>query len=191
MPSRWRCWSGGGIELGIVGCPNLPTAGDEGTATGVIQFAVRGEGAWQVPLKGDAEPTRIHVSGTTNPAGARFCESVESKHTAHSVSSRVAQSLGMTGEPVRLDSQAKYSVVARGEADAYLRLPTRPGYVEKIWDHAGGVLCVEEAGGRVTDVDGKSLDWSHGAGLHGNRGVIVTNGRLHEVVIGAVQDMLS
>ena len=27
---------------------------------------------------------------------------------------------------LRLDSQAKYAVVARGEADIYLRLPTRP-----------------------------------------------------------------
>jgi len=26
----------------------------------------------------------------------------------------------------------------RGQADAYLRLPTRKGYVERIWDHAAG-----------------------------------------------------
>ena len=50
--------------------------------------------------------------------------------------------------PVRIDSQCKYAVVARGEASIYLRLPTRADYREKIWDHAAGTLIVEAAGGR-------------------------------------------
>lgn len=174
----------GAIELAVVGCPNLP-AGD--SDIGVLQFAARGEGAWQQAIDADEPPVRIHVSPTEDAAAARFCESVESKHTAHSVSAKVADGLGITAEPVRLDSQAKYAVVARGEADIYLRLPTKPGYVEKIWDHAGGVLLVQEAGGRVTDVEGKPLDWTHGDGLHANRGVIVTNGKLHAAVLAAVQ----
>ena len=79
-----------------------------------------------------------------------------------------------------------FGSVARGEADIYFRLPTRKGYVEKIWDHAGGVLIVEEAGGVVTDIDGKPLEFQHGIGLTSNRGVLVTNGRLHEQVLDAV-----
>jgi 3'(2'), 5'-bisphosphate nucleotidase len=104
--------------------------------------------------------------------------------------------LGMTADPVRTDSQAKYAVVARGEADFYLRLPRSQapawerGYVEKIWDHAAGALVVEEAGGRVTDVDGKPLDWTHGDALHANCGLIVTNGRLHAAVLAAVRKSL-
>jgi 3'(2'), 5'-bisphosphate nucleotidase len=92
----------------------------------------------------------------------------------------------MESTPVRLDSQAKYGVVARGEADAYLRLPTKAGYREKIWDHAGGVLVVEEAGGKVTDVDGKALEFTHGRELSANRGVIVTNGLIHDAILEAV-----
>jgi 3'(2'), 5'-bisphosphate nucleotidase len=99
----------------------------------------------------------------------------------------VAKRLGLALAPVRLDSQAKYAVVARGEADIYLRLPTRADYREKIWDHAAGVLIVEEAGGVVSDITGRPLDFRQGRELVHNQGVIVTNGRLHERVIEAVR----
>jgi 3'(2'), 5'-bisphosphate nucleotidase len=82
-----------------------------------------------------------------------------------------------------MDSQAKYAAVARGEADIYLRLPTRSDYREKIWDHAAGALIVSEAGGVVSDVSGRPLEFTHGRELAANRGVIVTNGRLHHGVI--------
>lgn len=61
--------------------------------------------------------------------------------------------------------------MSRGDAEIYLRLP-RPGkrYEEKIWDHAAGVVVVEEAGGRVTDVYGKPLDFSQGRTLKENTG---------------------
>ena len=103
-------------------------------------------------------------------------------------SAAMAQRLGITKEPVRLDSQAKYAVVARGEADVYLRLPASRGYREKIWDHAAGVLIMEEAGGRVTDVMGKPLEFTHGRQLEKNRGVIASNGLLHEQVVTALQE---
>ena len=84
-----------------------------------------------------------------------------------------------------MDSQAKYGIVARGEAEIYLRMPTRADYREKIWDHAAGALIVEEAGGTVTDIMGRPLDFHHGRELSANRGVIVTNGRCHARVLEA------
>ena len=87
-----------------------------------------------------------------------------------------------------MDSQAKYAAVAQGQAEIYLRLPTRVAYTEKIWDHAAGALIVEEAGGRVSDVDGKPLEWTHGYQLEVNRGVVVTNGPAHSTVIQALRD---
>jgi len=36
------------------------------------------------------------------------------------------------------------------------------GYVEKIWDHAAGVIIVEEAGGVVSDAGGAPLNWQGG-----------------------------
>ena len=118
---------------------------------------------------------------------ARFCESVESGHSAQGDAAAVAARLGITAPPLRMDSQAKYAVVARGEADIYLRLPTRADYREKIWDHAAGALIVAEAGGVVTDIAGRPLEFNHGRELTANRGVIVTNGRLHAQVIEAVR----
>lgn len=175
----------GEIQLGVLGCPNLPYNNE----TGVMLFAERGKGAFSIPLDGDAKAEPIQVSQTTDPADARFCESFESKHSAHSRSARVADLLGIHTEPVRMDSQAKYAAVARGDADIYMRLPTRPGYQEKIWDHAGGVIVVEEAGGRVSDMHGQPLDWTRGRELSANRGVIVTNGRLHDRVIDALREI--
>lgn len=176
----------GEIEVALLCCPNLPPA--PGGTGGSTFTAVRGRGAAVRPLnQQDASPVR--VSTTAESRAARFCESVESGHSSHDEAARAAEVLQISADPVRLDSQAKYAVVARGEADIYLRLPTRADYREKIWDHAGGVLVVREAGGRVTDVDGRELDFTQGRALERNRGVVVTNGLLHDPVIAALRSV--
>jgi 3'(2'), 5'-bisphosphate nucleotidase len=138
-------------------------------------------------LEGVAGETEVRVSKTSEPSAARFCESVESGHSAHDLSACVSRRLGISSPPERLDSQAKYAVVARGQADIYMRLPANATYREKIWDHAGGVLIVEEAGGKVTDVLGQPLEFTHGRQLEANRGVIATNGLLHHQVLEALR----
>jgi 3'(2'), 5'-bisphosphate nucleotidase len=87
-----------------------------------------------------------------------------------------------------MDSQAKYAAVASGQAVLYLRLPSpkSPDYREKIWDHAAGVIVVEEAGGQVSDMTGKPLDFSKAAKLVDNRGVVVSNGEIHQQVLTAL-----
>ena len=80
--------------------------------------------------------------------------------------------------------------MSRGDAAIYLRLPTRPGYVERIWDHAGGWAVATAAGGTVTDVFGKPLDFGLGRGLDANKGVILTNGPYHDEVVAAVRAVL-
>lgn len=174
----------GRVEVAVLGCPNLTFGEEDGI--GYYAFAVRGRGAWRCRHGGtlDAKPLRVSPIGETGRA--RFCESVESGHSAHDESARIATVLGFAGAPRRLDSQAKYAVVAAGEAEVYLRLPTRADYREKIWDHAAGSLLIEEAGGRVSDVDGLALDFSLGRELCENRGVIATNGLLHERVLAAL-----
>ena len=92
---------------------------------------------------------------------------------------------------IRIDSQCKYAAVARGDASIYLRMPTRKDYREKIWDHAAGMLVVEEAGGRVTDVKGHPLDFTRGRTLDANRGVVATCGPIHDEVIGVVKRVRS
>lgn len=179
----------GKIQIGILGCPNMPLDFTNPQAgKGILAWAVRGSGSFAQPLdRPEAAVSELNVSATRESAEARFCESVESGHSSHSWSGQIADRLGISKDPFRIDSQCKYLAVAMGEADIYLRLPTRKGYQEKIWDHAGGILVVEEAGGTVTDIHGKPPEFNHGASLAANEGMVVTNGQFHEQVVEAVQ----
>ena len=71
-----------------------------------------------------------------------------------------------------------------------MRLPTRADYREKIWDHAAGVLLVTEAGGQVTDISGATLEFTYGATLDANRGILATNGKCHASVLAAMQKIV-
>jgi 3'(2'), 5'-bisphosphate nucleotidase len=81
--------------------------------------------------------------------------------------------------------------LAAGGGDVLLRLisPSRPDYREKIWDQAAGSIVVTEAGGRITDLDGRSLDFSQGRTLARNRGIIATNGHLHEAILAGLREI--
>ncbi len=59
-------------------------------------------------------------------------ESVEASHTSHELSAVLRDTLGLSSEPLQLDSQVKYGMIARGDASLYIRKP-RTGYLEKIW----------------------------------------------------------
>ena len=50
---------------------------------------------------------------------------------------------------------------------------------------------VEEAGGRVSDVEGRSLDFTHGRTLDANRGIVATAGAIHDEVVEAVRAVRS
>jgi len=176
-------------QVAALCCPHLPNAldADPPETRGQAFLAVRGEGAVQKPLADDAAPTPIHVSETTDPSQSRFTESFESSHSSHDLAAETGEHLGITADPVRIDSQAKYAMVARGEAEIYLRLPrTGTDYTERIWDHAAGALVVEAAGGTVTDMHGTPLNFTHGRLLEANTGVVATNGPFHDEVIDAL-----
>ena len=74
--------------------------------------------------------------------------------------------------------------MAAGDGDLLYRLLTKaqPDYREKIWDHAAGSLIVEEAGGRVTDFEGKR--WS----LENFSTLVFSNGFLHDAVLNLLHE---
>lgn len=168
--------------LGVLGCPRYDLL--EG-ATGVVFSGGVGIPA-EFRLSESAAPRKIHSCDKLDTSAVRLCESVESAHTAHDLSAKVKKDLGLSEEVLRLDSQAKYAAVADGSAGLYLRLPVKKGYREKIWDHAAGLAVIEAAGGRVTDLNGKKLDFSQGETLALNRGVIASNGALHPPALAAL-----
>lgn len=194
----------GDVKVGVLGCPNLPIddkkplAEDMGAAAsdaegqGVLFSAVQGEGATSRQLTTGAlsAGSPIHVSKITDVSQGVMCESVEAGHSSKGDNADIAKILGITGKPVQMDSQAKYGSVARGAGDFYLRLPVRKDYQEKIWDHAAGDLIVREAGGQVTDIHGKRLDFSIGRTLRDNKGVVATPAPVHAEVLKAVQQVL-
>ncbi|MGH7472824.1 MAG: inositol monophosphatase family protein, partial [Candidatus Methylomirabilales bacterium] len=180
----------GEVVLGVLGCPNLPLdTGHPGGRKGFLFSAVKGHGTTMQWID-DPTERRIAVTEVTDPAAASFCESVEDSHSSHRNAARVASLLGMAVPPLRIDSQCKYAVLARGDVSVYLRLPTQADYEEKNWDHAAGWIIVKEAGGEVSDIQGQPLDFSLGRTLGRNRGVVATNGTLHPQVVAAVQQVL-
>ncbi|KAJ7508567.1 hypothetical protein B0H11DRAFT_1965686 [Mycena galericulata] len=174
------------VQLGIIGCPNLPVdpSKPEGER-GCIFVAVRGQGCQQISLSGYSE-TQLRMPAFT-PSSLTFLESVEALHSSHSTTDTISSILGITRPPVRMDSQAKYGCLARGDGGLYLRMPTGVGYREKIWDHAPGALLVEEAGGIVTDSRGLPLDFGLGRTLGENFGVVAAGKEVHAAVLDAVQ----
>lgn len=180
----------GEVVLGVLGCPSLPVNGLASRDNeGSLLIAVKGEGAFIRDLESPDEHV-IGVSPSTDPKEALFCESFESTHTSHGDTARVARHLGITKPSVRMDSMCKYAIVARGDATFYLRIPSQKSYVEKIWDHAAGCIVVQEAGGRVTDIEGKPLDFSTGRRLSRNKGVVASNSRLHRHVLEAIKNVI-
>jgi HAL2 family 3'(2'),5'-bisphosphate nucleotidase len=185
-------WVEGGVpQVGVLGCPHL-SADSRGAVeiadpVGSLFSASRGGGAWSIdPRRLDAPRSRIESAAWTPGDPVVACESVESGHSRQDRSVAVLASIGPAGPPIRLDSQCKYAVVARGQAHAYLRLPTRGTYIERIWDHAAGVVIAEEAGAVVSDCEGRPLDFGHGRGLERNRGVVAASARLHARLIEAI-----
>ena len=178
----------GQVKVAALACPVLPLDLDNPSGKiGSVFVAVQGQGAEMASL-GSSDFSPIHVTGMSDKSRLRFVEGVEAGHSDHALQQSIAQSVGITRPSLRLDSQTKYGAVARGDAALYLRLPVPkyPDYREKIWDHAAGSLIVEEAGGQVTDMHGKPLDFASKYKMEDNRGVIVSSGTIHTNVLKAV-----
>ncbi|KAB1210552.1 SAL1 phosphatase [Morella rubra] len=185
----------GKVVLGVLACPNLPLASIGGDTqhsshreVGCLFFAEVGAGTYMQSLDGSSL-IKVHVSTIENSEEASFFESFEAAHSSHDLSSSIAKKLGVKAPPVRIDSQAKYGALSRGDGAIYLRFP-HEGYREKIWDHAAGCIVVTEAGGVVTDAAGHPLDFSKGRYLDLEAGIMATNQKLMPLLLKAVRESL-
>ena len=126
----------GQVKVGVLGCPNLSTKfNDPESARGVLIYGVSGDKAYQTTLDSHSAEDSIvcEMHKVDNLAKAKFCESVESGHSSHEEQAQIAELLGIQTTSVRMDSQAKYATLTRGDAEIYLRLPVNMKYEEKIW----------------------------------------------------------
>jgi 3'(2'), 5'-bisphosphate nucleotidase len=172
----------GQVQIGVLGCPNLEDGyRPDLEGVGSLVIAARGQGTWVAALAAPERFERLRVSERSDPKAARILRSFEAGHTNADQIGEFALALGVQAEPLRMDSQAKYALLAAGKGDILLRLLSaeRPDYKEKIWDQAAGSLVLEEAGGSITDLEGRRLDFTTGRSLQNNRGVLASNGRYH------------
>jgi histidinol-phosphatase len=152
----------GEIQVGVISAPAL----------GQRWWASRGEGAWTVG-GGRQERRRLHVSerADLNEAQVLF-RSVTDMHA-----SRVAAGFDALLPTVWRERGFGdfwgYALVADGAAEAMMERDLGP------WDLAAPWIVVEEAGGRITDFDGRR-SFAAGEGL-------ATNGLLHDVLLDRLQ----
>ena len=148
---------GGEVTAGVIYQP----------ATGVLHTARRGQGAWR-----DGE--RIRVSPV---------DALDRALVVHSSVNFLRKSPYWEG----FLHLADRTQVQRGFGDfsAYLWVAEGQGEIAlsttvKAWDVAALQVLVEEAGGRLTDLDG-------GHGIYGST-VFASNGLLHDAALAAMRD---
>jgi 3'(2'), 5'-bisphosphate nucleotidase len=171
---------------GAVAAPRLAVRSTDAGA-GVVFLAAAGQGAWQEELLAASGGARTPVRARPWSRGdaIRLGGSVERAHSASDALEAAASALGPV-VPVRVDSQAKYALVARGDADAYVRRSPSPGYRECAWDHVAGALVAREAGCTVTDVHGRPMDFGGGRRLAASEGVLCAAPGLHGALLAAL-----
>ena len=179
----------GEVKVAALACPALPVDMDR------IWTAIVGCYLWLLARRGYTSDVScrwrmLPMFGLMTLRGG--LRRAWSRHTVISMhTKRWLSAVGIVSPSLRMDSQVKYGAVARGDAALYLRLPSPeyPDYRENIWDHAAGALIVEEAGGQVSDMFGRPLDFVSAAQMEDNRGVVVSAREIHARVIDALRGM--
>ena len=184
----------GVVQVGVIGCPRLSLARPgqvvripDQAGRGGNAAAVRGSGAWWSPA-GSRRFVRLRVSDTGNPSTSTVFRSHERQHEDSERFDRPLARLNCGVPPVPMDGQAKHVALAAGAGDLLMRFPPRD-FHDAIWDYAPGSLLIEEAGGRVTDLRGRPLDFTAGRRLLRNEGCLASNGLLHDAALTAIRDV--
>jgi myo-inositol-1(or 4)-monophosphatase len=128
--------------------------------------AERGGGAW-------LNNRRIRVSGIQRLEDSLPCTGFPSRHRSQSVNIHFYYQLAMATHGVRRTGTAALDLayVACGRLDFFWEFGLSP------WDMAAGTLLVEEAGGRVSDMNGAPHSVTASAHL------LADNGALHEQAV--------
>ncbi|KAI3732077.1 hypothetical protein L1987_63274 [Smallanthus sonchifolius] len=194
----------GQIVLGVMGCPNW--RGDKPASkgpeyeneSGIIMVAHVGCGTWAKGLPDlqnrSVNWSRCLVDGYTLVHKGRYCISESQTWESLPLSSSFGSTTNVdnVGDeevvllPTCCGSLCKYLMVASGRASVFIQR-ARAERVIKVWDHAVGVICVQEAGGKVTDWNGDQLNLAADEGerkaLFPPGGILVSNNSLHQEIL--------
>lgn len=179
----------GRCTLAVLACPNLsPSAADpidRPAPVGTLFAAAPGLPALTSLMTSPTALTPLPVRDPGDVASPTITFSVEPSELRLKNFDALAALLGGANR-TPADSQAKYAMVARGQADAYFRPPRGGGgNREKVWDHAAGCLILECAGCTVTDLAGGPIVWPEPA-LPPRTGIVGAPPGLHARLLRAI-----
>ncbi|TQV99413.1 hypothetical protein V2A60_004887 [Cordyceps javanica] len=205
--------------VGVLACPSMRVAEDGGIyddtvdkdGLGILLAAVKGQGTTirrfpsaanaslagspatpLPPLPPAASPATTATTTTTDLAGLRFVDCQRSTSTNHGLVRTLAGRLGARYPGLDLwASHVRYAALVLGAADAWVRLGARDTAVFYTWDNAGAQLLFTERGGRVTDFDGRPMEFGAGRGLHANRGMVAARADVHDVLLETANEILA
>ncbi len=160
--------------LSIIGVPNY---NEEGVA---IFVANKNHGA-QASYGGKKFVT-IKVSEQKNINQSFLCHSL---HYDEPWVMKLAKILGIE-KFIQIDSMAKFCMIADGSAELYLK-PMKMD-LSYIWDFLPGDLLVNEAGGVVTDLNGKPAQYVQNKCVITAPGLISSNGNFHKEILEAIRN---
>ncbi|KAI1486118.1 hypothetical protein F5X96DRAFT_656623 [Biscogniauxia mediterranea] len=199
--------------LGVVGCPTLPVdvaapATDDTrdpTGRGLVAFAARGHGAYVRPLlvgaaEGEGDDDEVPVRRIeAHAAGAELTAAdLRAASCYHIVDSGVDAAhgevharLGIADPGCDFLSWAlRWVSLGLGLANVLVWVYRERRRAGKVWDHAGAMLLFEEAGGKITDVDGRDIDLAVGRVMTANYGFVAAPRALHATVLKTVHEVL-
>lgn len=199
-------------QVGVVGCPNLafdihgplretPVHEDQvdSSGFGVLLSAVKGNGTFIRSMSSQSlsTPRLIDLSSLpTKPlAHLNFVETTLGKTSLSQPEHHlVASALGATWPgTVVWSQQMKYVALTLGATDVMVRIPATKQRYTYIWDHAGGHILFQEAGGVIRDFDGENVDFGRGRRITGevNHGMIGAMPQVYDRVERAVREVLA
>jgi len=159
---------------------------EERATLGVI-FAPAAQKAWIGRVGAGA--FRVEADGSRHPLGVSPLNELGKAKVVGSRSHRdeaVERALSIlgVGKVVALGSAGlKSAAVASGEAEGYVA----PFYAGKRWDACAADALITAAGGRFSDAFGRPLDY-RGQSLANDRGVVATNGRIHDPLLARLAE---
>lgn len=189
----------GAEMVGVLGCPNLrliegrvSEGSVDAEGLGLMLSAVKGEGAFvrSMGRRGLLAGIKIEKAGEKEMRDLHFVDCMTTKSLDLEMHRRVAERLGAAWPGTDLwSSQMRYAALAVGGGDVMLRIHKKKDKMSCVWDHAGGQLIFREVGGKITDLDGKDIDFGTGRALYMELGMIAARQGIHGRILEVVAEI--
>ncbi|KJR87614.1 3'(2'), 5'-bisphosphate nucleotidase [Sporothrix schenckii 1099-18] len=179
--------------VGVLGCPNISAemsqiseANVDTDGLGIMLTAVRSCGATIRTMTPsglrDAIPLDILTASSLQRLHIVDCAAATTHR--HDVIAQLADIFQVEFPCTEVwSSHIRYAALIVGGGDVQFLVPTSPATKMYIWDHAGAQLIFTELGGKVTDLDGKEMDFGAGRDLSKNRGLIAAKRDIHHTML--------